>query len=231
MDLPTEGISARNLGGMLALEIRNGLYLRRNRIFKRAIDLLGATVGGLMITPLLLLLYLWVRFDSRGPGFYWSERIGEGGRHFRCLKFRTMFVGAEGKLEALFSQRPEFRAEWEANHKLHHDPRITRVGRFLRETSLDELPQLWNVLKGEMSLVGPRPIVEAEIEKYDQVFGSYQVVQPGMTGYWQVSGRSDTSYTHRTELDSFYVRNWSPWFDIIILVKTLPAVLQRRGAR
>ncbi len=231
MDLPTEGVSARNLGGMLALEIRNGLYLRRNRIFKRAIDLLGATVGGLMITPLLLLLYLWIRFDSRGPGFYWSERIGEGGRHFRCLKFRTMFVGAEGELEALFSQRPEFRAEWEANHKLHHDPRITRVGRFLRETSLDELPQLWNVLKGEMSLVGPRPIVEAEIEKYDQVFGSYQVVQPGMTGYWQVSGRSDTSYTHRTELDSFYVRNWSLWFDIIILVKTLPAVLQRRGAR
>ena len=231
IDLPIEEVSARNLGGMLALEIRNGLYLRRNRLFKRVIDLLGATIGGLMIAPLLLLLYLWVRFDSRGPGFYWSERIGEGGRHFRCLKFRTMFVGAEGELEALLSERPGLRTEWEANHKLHHDPRITRVGQFLRETSLDELPRLWNVLKGEMSLVGPRPIVEAEIEKYDQVFGSYQVVQPGMPGYWQVSGRSDTSYTHRTDLDSFYVRNWSLWFDIIILVKTLPAVLQRRGAR
>ncbi len=231
MDLPTEEVSARNLGGMLALEIRNGLYLRRNRIFKRATDLLGATVGGLMIAPLLLLLYLWVRFDSRGPGFYWSERVGKGGRHFRCLKFRTMFVGAEDELRNMMKEDPEVREEYERYHKLKADPRVTKVGRILRKYSLDELPQLYNVLVGEMSLVGPRPYLTRELAK----IGARQEVifdaKPGMTGYWQISGRNDVTLDGRFEMEAHYARNWSLWWDVIILVKTLPAVLQRRGAR
>ena len=228
--IPAEDVFASNLDGMLALEIRKGLNSRWNRLLKRMIDLVGGLVGIVLVSPLLLALYLWIRLDGRGPGLYWGDRIGENGKIFRCLKFRTMVPNAEQVLEQLLRSDPRLKAEWDANQKLQNDPRVTRVGRFLRKTSLDELPQLWNVLVNEMSLVGPRPIVDAEVAKYQNSYDLYKMVRPGITGLWQISGRSDTSYEQRVELDSFYVRNWSIWLDTVILIRTLGVVSRRHGA-
>jgi undecaprenyl-phosphate galactose phosphotransferase len=149
---------------------------------------------------------------------------------FGCLKFRTMVPDADGVLRRLLEDDPRARAEWESDFKLKDDPRITPIGAFLRRTSLDELPQLWNVLKGEMSLVGPRPIIEEELERYGDQVGYYLETRPGITGLWQISGRNDTGYEDRVALDSWYVRNWSLWYDLVILVKTINVVLQHKGA-
>jgi Undecaprenyl-phosphate galactose phosphotransferase WbaP len=184
--------------------------------------------------PLLLsaaaLIAFFIKLDSSGPTLYRQERIGRNGKRFQALKFRTMIVDAEAELAVCFARDENLRLEWELNHKLKNDPRLTRVGAFLRKTSLDELPQLWNVLAGDMSLVGPRPIVAAEMEKYGRVFEDYARVRPGLTGLWQVSGRNDTDYERRIRLDRYYVRNWSVWFDIWILAKTVPVVLLGKGA-
>jgi lipopolysaccharide/colanic/teichoic acid biosynthesis glycosyltransferase len=142
-----------------------------------------------------------------------------------------MHVNAEHLLDKYLQGNPVLQAEWEQNQKLRCDPRVTRVGRILRQTSLDELPQLWNVLRGEMSLTGPRPIVDAEVPKYGEVYGLYKRIKPGMSGFWQVSGRSDTTYAERVEMDSYYVRNWSVWLDLIILARTVMCVVLGRGAR
>jgi lipopolysaccharide/colanic/teichoic acid biosynthesis glycosyltransferase len=157
--------------------------------------------------------------------------VGAGGKHFLCWKFRTMHVNAERLLDQCLQDSPILRAEWEQNQKLRDDPRVTRVGHLLRQTSLDELPQLWNVLRGEMSLTGPRPIVDVEVPKYGEVYKLYKRIRPGMSGIWQVSGRSDTSYAERVEMDSYYVRNWSVWLDLIILARTVKCVALGRGAR
>jgi undecaprenyl-phosphate galactose phosphotransferase len=149
---------------------------------------------------------------------------------FDCIKFRTMTVEADQVLRAMLSNDPRAAAEWAATRKLRHDPRVTRIGVFLRRSSLDELPQLFNVLRGEMSLVGPRPIVQAEVVRYGRDIEQYYAAKPGMTGLWQVSGRSQTSYMHRVKLDVWYVRNWTLWHDIAILLKTIPAVFVQRGA-
>jgi Undecaprenyl-phosphate galactose phosphotransferase WbaP len=194
------------------------------------LDLLGAGIGGLLISPVLAAIALLIKLDSRGPAFYRHWRIGAGGKHFRCWKFRTMHPNAEQMLERYFRENPQLRAEWEQNQKLHDDPRITRAGRFLRKTSLDELPQLWNVLRGEMSLAGPRPIVDVEVPKYGEVYELYKRIRPGMTGIWQVGGRSDTSYPERVAMDSHYVRDWSFWLDLIILARTIKIVVLGRGA-
>jgi lipopolysaccharide/colanic/teichoic acid biosynthesis glycosyltransferase len=150
--------------------------------------------------------------------------------HFHALKFRTMVANADRLLEEHLSKDPALRAEWELNHKLKNDPRVTLVGRFLRRTSLDELPQIWNVIVGQMSLIGPRPIVAAEIGRYGDHFDVYSRVLPGITGLWQVSGRNDTTYRERVELDCYYVYNWSLWLDLHILSRTVSAVLARKGA-
>jgi Undecaprenyl-phosphate galactose phosphotransferase WbaP len=176
------------------------------------------------------LIALLIKASSRGPVFYKQERVGLHGRRFYAWKFRTMVLDADEVLEAYLEARPALRAEWDSQHKLKNDPRITRVGRWLRYTSLDELPQIWNVLCNEMSLVGPRPIVSAEIAKYQHHFELYTKVLPGVTGLWQVSGRNDTTYPERVALDAFYVRNWSCWLDLYILARTVGVVLRREGA-
>ncbi len=198
--------------------------------FKRVFDIIVAFALSLHAIPLGLLIAFAIVIDSRGPVFFRHTRIGKNNRRFRIWKFRSMVVNADEVLDAFLAEHPERRAEWERKHKLRRDPRVTRVGRLLRRTSLDELPQLWSVLSGEMSMIGPRPIVEEEIPKYGEAYGLYQQVPPGLTGLWQVSGRSDTPYPQRTELDSRYIREWSPWLDIKILLKTVLVVLGRRGA-
>ena len=173
---------------------------------------------------------LAIKLESRGPVFFRQNRIGRGGQTLHLLKFRTMVCNAEEVLQKYLRENPDLREEWEADQKLRNDPRITKVGAWLRKTSLDELPQLWNVVWGEMSLVGPRPIVDDEIVKYGSAFASYTRVRPGMPGLWQVSGRNDLSYKQRVHLDRFYICNWSTWLDILILAKTFPVVLGRKGA-
>jgi lipopolysaccharide/colanic/teichoic acid biosynthesis glycosyltransferase len=179
--------------------------------------------------PLMGLIALAVKIDSPGPIFFKHSRIGFDGKDIAIWKFRTMVQDAEARLQECLRD-PFLLAQWLDQHKLPDDPRITRLGRFLRATSLDELPQLFNVVRGEISLVGPRPIVWAEAEKYREGFELYKKVRPGLTGLWQVSGRSTTSYRFRINLDTYYVRNWSVWMDIYILAKTPLAVLSRKGA-
>ena len=196
---------------------------------KRALDI---TVSGgmlLALSPLMGLIAFLVRGDG-GPALFGHKRIGRDGRLFSCLKFRSMVMNGDAALEQYLAENPEAHEEWKATRKLQHDPRVTPLGRFLRKSSLDELPQLLNVLRGDMSLVGPRPIVDAEVENYDGDIAHYYRVRPGITGLWQVSGRNDVSYRQRVHMDSWYVMNWSFWHDIVILCKTVPALLKRQGA-
>ncbi len=197
---------------------------------KRALDVAGAAALLLVLAPAFILLALLVRADG-GPAFYAHRRVGRGGTSFGCLKFRSMVVDSQARLEALLASDPAARAEWEATRKLRQDPRVTRVGRFLRASSLDELPQLINVLRGEMSLVGPRPVIQSELESFDGAAAAhYMSVRPGITGLWQISGRSDTSYAQRVALDVAYVAQPSLWTDVKILLRTPLAVLSRKGA-
>ena len=179
---------------------------------------------------LILVIAVLIMLESKGGVFYSQIRIGKGGRKFRAYKFRTMVQNADQLLKNYLDKSPELKAEWLANHKLKQDPRVTKVGAFLRKYSLDELPQLWNIFIGDMGLIGPRPIVDEEIEKYGECFELYKLVRPGLTGLWQVSGRSNTSYNRRVELDEYYVLNWSFLLDIQILVKTVSVVLRKDGA-
>lgn len=218
------------VGSFLGLEVRQRLLLPSSRIAKALIDGLVTLAGGLVILPIVGAIALAIRLTSRGPAFYCQGRIGKAGRPFKAWKFRTMCQKSDEVLCEWLRNDPELRKEWEENFKLKNDPRVTRIGRFLRSTSLDELPQLWNVLRGEMSLVGPRPIVKAEAERYGDQISLLARVKPGISGLWQVSGRSDTSYVDRVRLDMYYIRNWSVWLDIFILAKTCAVVLRRQGA-
>lgn len=228
--LSSLGIEPRDICDTLALELRRNLLLPSRQVAKRAIDQLFSAILLVVCLPLLALIVLLIRLESKGSAFYSHKRIGHGGKEFKMLKFRTMYTNGDRILEEHLEKHPEHRAEWAANRKLRHDPRVTKLGRILRKTSLDELPQLWNVLRGQMSLVGPRPIVRAEIDKFGHWFGLYCRVVPGLTGLWQVSGRSDTNYQQRVELDTYYIRNWSPWFDIYLLARTFRVVLRGEGA-
>jgi Undecaprenyl-phosphate galactose phosphotransferase WbaP len=223
-------VDARQLAGYLAVEVRRDLLLPLPRFIKRALDLIivVSALPGAMLA--ILLLSALVRLESPGPVFFGHRRIGRGCTTFRVWKIRTMQLNGEELLNQALAQDGSMREEWLRNHKLRRDPRLTRVGRFLRRASLDELPQLWNVLVGEMSLVGPRPIVEEEIPAYGQHFSLYTRVTPGITGLWQVSGRNAISVPERVRLDSYYVRNWSPWLDLHILARTAAAVLSGQGA-
>ncbi|WP_338041005.1 sugar transferase [Maricaulis parjimensis] len=197
---------------------------------KRVLDILMSAGALVFLAPLLITVALCIRITDPGPVLFSQERIGLRGRRFRCYKFRSMVVDSQARLRAHLAANPDAAAEWERDHKLRNDPRITPIGRFLRKTSLDELPQLVNILRGDMSVVGPRPIVEAEIVKYGPSFAAYSAVRPGLTGAWQVGGRSDTSYDERVELDVDYVERWSLGRDIKIVLLTVPAVLLNRGA-
>lgn len=220
----------QQLDGLAGIHLQQNLMLPLPRLTKRCMDFFAAILGGILLLPLLFYLAVAVKMSSRGPIFYGHERIGRYGRRFKAWKFRTMFQDSNLVLERYLEENPELQEEWNRDHKLRYDPRITRIGRFLRKTSLDELPQLWNVIRGDMSLVGPRPIVTDEIVKYGPYFGLYTMVKPGITGLWQVSGRNNTTYDERVQLDAYYVRNWSPWIDVFLLLKTIRIVLFARGA-
>lgn len=196
---------------------------------KRTIDVVGSVSGIILLSPVFLYLMYKVRQDG-GPAFYGHSRLGKDGKTFKCLKFRSMVPNSAEVLKELLENDPSAREEWDKTFKLKNDPRITKIGDFLRKTSLDEIPQLFNVLKGEMSLVGPRPIVTDEIKYYNDNIKYYYSVKPGVTGLWQVSGRSDTSYRKRVKLDNFYVRNYTVLRDIQIMIKTVFVVLKREGA-
>jgi Undecaprenyl-phosphate galactose phosphotransferase WbaP len=196
---------------------------------KRLVDLIGAMVLAVVFSPLMLAIVLLMRRDN-GSVIYKHRRIGRDGRAFECLKFRTMVPNAEQVLRDLLEKNPEFKAEWVRDHKLRNDPRITRLGRFLRRTSLDELPQIWNVVRGEMSLVGPRPVVREELLRYGRNVGAYLAAKPGITGLWQVTGRNDTDYRRRVVLDTYYVCNQNLALDLYILFKTTGVVLGGNGA-
>ncbi len=229
--LPAQDVSASPLAGLLALEFRNGLYSSSNRLFKRCLDLLGSGVASLLTVPALLVLALWVKLDSPGPVFHASERVGQHGRVFKCLKFRTMYTNAEERLQDLLGTDAAVREEYGLYHKLEHDPRVTKAGRVLRKYSLDELPQIFNVLNGTMSLVGPRPYLVRELADMGAYGETIFEAKPGITGYWQVSGRSTVTFRERLEMESHYVRNWSIWWDIVLFAQTPRAVLEKRGAR
>jgi len=216
---------------MIALEVKNNLESPLNSFIKISFDYLLAFIMIVLFFFPILAIALAIRIESKGPILFWQYRVGEKGKIFKCFKFRTMYLDAEDRLERILSEDLIAREEWEKFRKIKNDPRITRVGKFLRKTSLDELPQLINVFKGEMSLIGPRPVVQEEIDKYYKDAAKlYFSVLPGITGLWQVSGRSDTNYEYRVALDAWYVRNWHPWIDIVILLKTIKVVISGKGA-
>ena len=212
------------------LSIRNNLARRRNRLAKRIFDLVVTVVGGLLILPILLILAVFVGVDNKGRIIFAHRRVGQNGKLFPCYKFQSMVPDAQERLEEYLARNSEARKEWEESFKLTNDPRVTKLGAFLRKTSLDELPQLWNVLMGDMSLVGPRPIVTKEVERYGDYIREYYMVPPGITGMWQVNGRSDTTYEERVAMDTWYVRNWSIWIDLVYLLKTVKTVFTGKGA-
>lgn len=214
---------------VMIFRVQQNLAKWSSRILKRLFDIVGSLSIILMLSPALIYISRKVKQDG-GPPIYGHERIGKGGKPFKCLKFRSMVINSKEVLEELLASNEDARKEWEATFKLKNDPRITKIGNFLRRTSLDELPQLFNVLKGEMSLVGPRPIITAELERYNDEVDYYLLSKPGMTGLWQVSGRSDVDYETRVYLDAWYVKNWSMWNDIAILFKTIGVVLKKDGA-
>jgi Undecaprenyl-phosphate galactose phosphotransferase WbaP len=230
MGMASLWVTVKDLCGFLCLEVQQTLEDPLPQFTKRALDLFLGSLLFLLLAPLLLVLYLCVKCTSPGPVFYGQPRLGRNGKVFRAWKFRSMVNNADKILEQHLQANPILRAEWLKDHKLKNDPRITRIGKVLRKTSLDELPQLWNVLRGEMSFVGPRPIVEAEIEKYGLRYDFYKKVTPGITGLWQISGRNNTTYQERVELDRYYVQNWSVWNDLYIMFRTVKTVLCSEGA-
>jgi len=224
------GISAREIGGQVGLEIPQRLSFLAPKLTKRCLDVVVSSTLLLLCLPLFLLISIGIKLTSKGPVFFGHLRYGRDGKVFRALKFRTMVTNADRILGAYLQRHPELLGEWQRDHKLKGDPRITTVGRWLRRYSLDELPQLVNILTGHMSLVGPRPIVHSEIARYAGSYDLYTRVPPGLTGLWQVSGRNNTTYMERVAFDEYYIRNWSIWMDMYILARTFQAVVQADGA-
>ena len=226
------GLAGADVAGRIAppRAVASPERLFRYRVIKRALDILLIVLVSPLLLPLVLVIAAAVRLSSPGPIFFSHRRIRRHGEFFSMWKFRTMCVNSAEVLEKYLRAHPEARAEWQTSHKLKSDPRVTAVGKFLRRTSLDELPQLWNVLTGSMSLVGPRPIVAAEVEKYGEFFADYCLVKPGVTGLWQVSGRSHRTYPERVQLDRQYAHTWSLQGDAVILVRTLSSVMNQDGA-
>lgn len=215
---------------VVMLRTRNNLERRFPRIFKRIFDIVAVTILVVLLSPLLAYLAWRIRRESGSPVFYVQDRVGRGGRLFPCMKFRSMVHDAEAVLARWQQENPLIYQEYLRTKKLRDDPRVTPIGRIIRAYSLDELPQLFNVLRGEMSLVGPRPILEREKAEYGLGIVNYQRVAPGLTGLWQISGRSETSFQDRADYDDWYIKNWSIWFDLVILVRTISVVFGRCGA-
>lgn len=224
------GVTAHDIEGELGLELPQKLFHRNSALAKRAMDFAVSLVLLVGLSPLFVLIALATKLTSKGPIFYGHRRLGRNGKLFRALKFRTMVPDADRVLRDYLISHAEDAPEWYRNQKLRNDPRVTRVGKWLRRASLDELPQLINVLIGQMSLVGPRPIVTAEIPKYGRGYGLYTRVVPGISGLWQVSGRNNTTYEERVAYDEHYVHNWSVWLDLYILARTIKTVVTAEGA-
>jgi Undecaprenyl-phosphate galactose phosphotransferase WbaP len=228
--ITNSAVVARDLAGTFAVEIKYNLLNPWALRVKRILDLFLTVIGGILILPILLTLTLLIYCESGGPVFYRDQRMGQDGNLFSCVKFRTMVPDAEAMLLRMLRDNEELRQQYSKYHKLHDDPRVTRVGHFLRKTSLDELPQLWNVLCGEMSLVGPRPYLPRESKEIGVTQSEILRVPPGITGPWQVSGRNQTSFDGRVQMDAYYVRDWSVWLDLVLLARTTLTVILRRGA-
>lgn len=203
------------------------------RAIKRIIDVIGGIAGIIILIPVTMVLYIISLFskENKGPLFYEQLRIGKNGKYFRIYKYRTMIVGADKILEKYLEENEETRIEFEKNQKLENDPRITKLGNFLRKTSIDEFPQFINVLKGDMSLIGPRPIVDREVPLFGENMKIVHSVKPGITGYWGVNGRSNTTYEERVEMETYYAKNYSLWLDIKIFFATIVQVLKKDGAK
>jgi Undecaprenyl-phosphate galactose phosphotransferase WbaP len=223
-------MSIHDFGGILGWVITNRLKMSWNLYFKRILDIIFVSVGGLILMPFFLFIAFLIKITSPGPVLYRHKRLGMNGKYFYAYKFRSMVVDARERLENLLESDPEIKKEWDKNHKLANDPRITKIGKFLRRTSIDEFPQFLNILKGEMSVVGPRPIVDEEVKKYGEDFNRIFSVRPGLTGLWQISGRSDTDYDARIAYDTYYLQSWSVWLDLWVLFMTFGAVVRGRGA-
>ena len=211
---------------------KNKKLILIEKFIKRFVDIVAGLVGIIILIPLTIGIYIARKIlkEDEGPIFYDQLRIGKNGKHFKIYKYRTMVMGADEKLEAYLEENEDAKKEFEKNQKLKNDPRITKLGNFLRKTSVDELPQLINVLKGEMSLVGPRPIVDREVPLFGDKMKIVHSVKPGITGYWAVNGRSDTSYEDRIEMETFYAENYSLKLDLQIILKTVNTVLKKEGA-
>jgi Undecaprenyl-phosphate galactose phosphotransferase WbaP len=223
-------VVARNFAGTFAVEVKYNLLNPWALRAKRMIDLCITVVGGVLVLPLFLVLTVLVYLESGGSVFYSDRRMGRDGKAFSCIKFRTMVTEAEVLLQRILEEDEVSRDEYSRYHKLRDDPRVTSVGRLLRKTSLDELPQIWNVIKGEMSLVGPRPYLPRESKEIGMAQSEILRVRPGITGPWQVAGRNHTSFQARVEMDAYYVHDWSVWLDLVLLARTVKIVLMSRGA-
>lgn len=229
--LKTIGVETEYIDELLVMRMANNLLSPFNRFFKRVFDLLVSVIGIILLLPLFMVITILIKMDSRGTILFIQERFGKGGKKFKLLKFRTMYEDADEKLKEYLVQHPLLQEEWEHYKKLKSfDPRITRIGKFLRRFSLDEAPQIFNVLIGEMSIVGPRPYLVREKEEIEQSAAIIFRVNSGLTGLWQIRGRSDLSFETRLKLDEFYVRNWSLFLDIIIILKTFGVVIKGKGA-
>lgn len=220
----------RDFGGILAFSSTNNLTKKISLFQKRILDLGLLFISAPITIPLVLIVSIIVKITSPGPIFYGHKRIGKNGKEFKCWKFRSMVIDADKQLEKILAENPEMRAEWEKDRKFSDDPRVTKIGKILRKTSIDEIPQFFNVLMGEMSFIGPRPVTTPELEKYGDKSDFILSVQPGLSGMWQISGRSDTGYEERITLDSYYIRNWSMWLDLWIIIKTIYVVVKGKGA-
>ncbi len=228
--LQSQAVDIEQVGSVLVMKYRHNLLRPLSTLLKRALELLACVLLLVLLSPLLGLLALLVKLSSPGPVFFRQDRIGRSRRLFACLKFRTMRVDAEQRLQELLEHDAGIRAEWQKYARITNDPRITGVGRMLRRFSLDELPQLWNVIRGEMALVGPRPYLPRESGQIGDYLDAIVRVRPGMTGLWQVSGRSALPFAERLVLDEFYIRNWSLWMDFSIVLRTVWVVLGGHGA-
>ncbi|MEW5829404.1 MAG: undecaprenyl-phosphate galactose phosphotransferase WbaP [Chloroflexota bacterium] len=223
-------LTARDVGGILGLELRQQLLQPWAQVVKKIMDLLLVVVAAVPSLLLTILVSILIKLDSPGPVFYVQPRMGKGGKIFPVVKFRTMYTDADERLASILAHDESLRLEYETFHKMKNDPRITRVGRFLRKTSMDELPQVWNILRGEMSFVGPRAYMLQEREDMEAKDHTILRVLPGITGMWQVSGRNRLSFSERLEMDVYYVRNWSIWLDIYLLTRTAWVVITGEGA-
>jgi len=205
-------------------------HLSNAKVLKRALDVAVAATTLALLSPLMLIIAAIIKLSDGGPVLYRHVRVGMSGQLFKCLKFRSMVLDADAVFQRYLAENPSAAAEWQEKQKLPDDPRVKPFGKFLRRSSLDELPQLFNVLAGDMSLVGPRPITLQEMPRYGKGIVYYLSVKPGVTGLWQISGRSNCSYAERVHLDVRYVTDWTLWLDLMILVKTMPAVISQSGS-